>query len=189
MNICHKIVVQTFKIILIINIHFGIRKKGHRDWQFSNIIILNYWTYIYIPKGRFLTLQIPCEPSYHIGMGLSALTRKLHEEHNDTCRLSWHLPFWTNLSSRVSHEPKKWPLMDLRVKEKDQILASTDLHQVNVYLNFKFWNLKWQSMWFLNAIWMRRKMFDSVQGSKRVRRVETLGTTIRDLLVTSLNWK
>lgn len=123
MNICHKIVVQTFKIILIINIHFGIRKKGHRDWQFSNIIILNYWTYIYIPKGRFLTLQIPCEPSYHIGMGLSALTRKLHEEHNDTCRLSWHLPFWTNLSSRVSHEPKKWPLMDLRVKEKDQILG------------------------------------------------------------------
>ena len=32
-----------------------------------------------------LTLQISCvQPFFHIEMGLSPLTRKTHEEHNDT---------------------------------------------------------------------------------------------------------
>ena len=37
--------------------------------------------------SSFLTSKISCEqPSHHIGMGSSPLTRKSHEEHNETHR-------------------------------------------------------------------------------------------------------
>jgi hypothetical protein len=49
------------------------------------------WSTLYsnlCPKGKVsssLTLKISCEQLYfHIGMGSSPLTRKFHEEHNDT---------------------------------------------------------------------------------------------------------
>ena len=76
-------------IILSRNIHYEVRQRVHKKltiFNQNNMGLL--YTIMYKQKGKvssFLTLKISCEqPSSHIGMGSSPLTRQCHEEHNDT---------------------------------------------------------------------------------------------------------
>ena len=112
-NICNKVIVQTFKLTLRINIHFEARKRVHRKLKFSrnnnmNRIYKNVSTKENV--SSVLTLNISCEqPSFCIGMGSLSLARNFHEEHNNTyCDL--HNTFlapslWMNLPSIVTHNP------------------------------------------------------------------------------------
>ena len=99
-----KILVHAFEITLKTNIHFEGRKRVLRKLTISKLL------YIVRCQRRkkissFLTSDNHCqEPSFHIGMGSSPLTRKFHDEHhnrlehysaNESCaQLLWlHIQF------------------------------------------------------------------------------------------------
>jgi hypothetical protein len=50
-NIGNKIIVQTFKVMLRINIHFKVRKRVHRKLKFFNLK-MNLLLYIYRERER-----------------------------------------------------------------------------------------------------------------------------------------
>ena len=88
-KIRNRIIVQSFNTILRIDIHYEVRKKVHRK-----LLVFNQEYYEVMIYGNvstqtkvssFLNMKNYCEqPSFHIGIRLTPLPRRFHEEHNNT---------------------------------------------------------------------------------------------------------